>query len=100
MDVCVGVNEGVDLAAKLVSYSYGPGYKGTVCTLIMSKKGVKLGIPYGASLSDPAALLQGSGNVHRYVAFSSLEDVRRLEVRELAERAVEAWRRRNDNDTK
>ena len=35
-----GSTEGVDRSAKLLSYSYGPGYKGLVCTLLLSKTGV------------------------------------------------------------
>jgi len=50
-----------DLQAHLLGYSYGPGYKGTVATLIPSKTGIKIGIPYGSSLPDPAHLLAGEG---------------------------------------
>src|SRR4051812_39303914 len=64
--------ETADLKAHLVGYSYGPGYKGTVATLILSKKGVKIGIPYGATLPDPKHLLAGEGKVHRHVAFAEL----------------------------
>jgi hypothetical protein len=48
-----GCAETADSKARLLGYSYGPGYKGTVATLILSKKGVKIGVPYGASLKDP-----------------------------------------------
>jgi len=51
----------------VVGYGYGPGYKGPVCTLILSKTGVKLGLPYAAALSDPDGLLEGTGKVHRFV---------------------------------
>ena len=40
--------ESIDESAKLFGFSYGPGYKGLVCTLIMSRTGVKLGIVRGA----------------------------------------------------
>lgn len=95
-EVCGGIDESVDTSAKLLAYSYGPGYKGLVCTLIMSRTGVKLGIPYGSQLPDPAGLLIGNGRVHRYVAFASADDVQRSEVRDLVERNVEAWRRRTN----
>jgi hypothetical protein len=52
-----GITETSDAQARLLGYSYGPGYKGTVATLILSKAGVKIGIPYGSSLPDPAHLL-------------------------------------------
>jgi hypothetical protein len=41
-----GATETPDLQARLLGYSYGPGYKRTVATLILSKTGVKIGIPY------------------------------------------------------
>ena len=89
-----GVTEGVDLPAKLLSYSYGPGYKGLVCTLIMSKTGVKLGIFRGAGLPDPKRLLQGAGKVHRHVQLRVPGDLDRPELKELLDAALQAWRRR------
>ena len=47
------IAESVDESAKLLGYSYGPGYKGLVCTLILSQKEVKLGIFRGTELPDP-----------------------------------------------
>lgn len=52
----------------LWGYSYGPGDTGTVATLSLSKTGVKIGIPYGSSLPDPAHLLAGEGKFDRHVA--------------------------------
>ena len=57
--------ESVDESAKLIGFGYGPGYKGVVCTLILSQNGVKLGIVRGAELPDPLHLLTGAGTVHR-----------------------------------
>jgi len=62
------VEETADASAPVVGYGYGPGYRGVVCTLILSKSGVKLGLARGAELADPRGLLEGSGKVHRYVA--------------------------------
>jgi hypothetical protein len=36
-----------------------------------------------ASLADPDRLLEGSGNVHRYIAMKSVDDLRRPEVEAL-----------------
>ena len=47
---------------------YSPGSKGTVCALILSKTGVKIGLFRGSELPDPKGLLRGSGKVHRHVA--------------------------------
>lgn len=52
-----GVSERADLGARLIAYSFGPGYTGAVCTLILSQTGVKLGLVGGASLPDPQRLL-------------------------------------------
>jgi hypothetical protein len=89
-----GATEGADLPAKMLSYSYGPGYRGLVCTLIMSKTGVKLGIYRGAELPDPSGLLQGAGKVHRHVQLRSTADLNRPELERLLAAALDAWRAR------
>ena len=43
-EVLPGAAETIDASAKLFGYGYGPGYKGCVCTLLLSKTGVKIGI--------------------------------------------------------
>lgn len=90
-----GVAEGVDTSAKLLGYSYGPGYKGLVCTLIMSKIGVKLGIFRGTELPDPDGLTQGAGKVHRHVQLRSPADLERPELKRLLAAALAAFRARN-----
>ena len=87
-----GATESSDSRAHLLGYSYGPGYKGTVATLILSKKGVKIGIPYGSSLPDPAHLLAGEGKVHRHVAIKDPAELKTPEVRTLLEGALKAWK--------
>jgi hypothetical protein len=69
----VGTTEQPDAAANVIGYGHGPGYKGLVCTIILSKKGVKLGFYRGAELPDPDRLLEGAGKVHRYVPVASAE---------------------------
>src|SRR3954470_21454377 len=64
-----------DAAANVVGYGYGPGYKGLIATIILSKGGVKLGFTKGAGLPDPHGLLEGSGKVHRYFVLASPEAV-------------------------
>ena len=76
-DKLPGVAESADGAAKLLAFSYGPGYKGAVCTLILSQTGVKLGIVRGAELPDPKRLMAGEGKVHRYVQLRSPADLDR-----------------------
>jgi hypothetical protein len=86
--------EDVDSSARLLSYSYGPGYKGAVCTLILSKKGIKLGLVGGATLPDPRGLLEGSGKVHRYVQLSRPEDLKKAGLKQLVSAARAACQKR------
>jgi hypothetical protein len=55
LDMLPGGRESVDPSAPVVGYGYGAGYKGLICTLILSKSGVKLGVIRGAELPDPTA---------------------------------------------
>ena len=88
------VEETVDTSARLVGYGYGPGYKGMVCTLIPSKKGVKLGIYRGSELPDPKGLLEGSGKVHRHVPLATPADLRKAGLKQLLRDARVARDRR------
>jgi hypothetical protein len=90
-----GAKETLDESAKLIGYSYGPGYKGVVCTLILSRNGVKLGIVRGAELSDPKQLMRGSGKVHRHVQLQTVADLKRPGLKSLLKAALTAWRQRN-----
>ncbi len=86
--------ETVDRSARLIGYSYGPGYKDTICTLLMSQTGVKVGIARGSELPDPARLLQGSGKVHRHVQLRTVADVANPGLKHLLEAALAAWKQR------
>jgi len=85
------VEETVDGPARTIGYGFGPGYAGVICTLILSKKGVKLGIVDGATLPDPDRLLAGTGKRHKYVELRSDADVSRPAVRALVARRFAAW---------
>src|ERR1700733_2314841 len=84
--------ETVDNAGPFISFGYTTGYKGMVGTIIVSKSGVKLGLAGGASLPDPDELLEGRGKVHRYVALTSAEMLRRPAVVALVHAADEQAR--------
>ncbi len=90
-----GSAETLDEPAKLLGYGYSSGYKGVVCTLIMSQTGVKLGIMRGAELPDPNRLMKGAGKVHRYVPLRSVADLEQPGLQQLLEHAVIAWGKRN-----
>ena len=89
------VEETVDPTAPVLSYGYGPGYRGMICTLLLSKSGVKLGLVNGAELADPTGMLEGSGKKHKYVQLKTASDLSRSGVKQLIEAAYTAWRQRN-----
>ena len=89
------IAETVDESAKLLGYGYGPGYKGLVCTLIMSQTGVKIGIVRGSELPDPKHLMAGAGKVHRHVQLRRADDIERPGLSQLLKAALAAWRKRS-----
>jgi len=89
-------NEGVDESARMLAYSYGPGYKGMVCTLLLSKSGVKLGLAFGAALPDPRGLLAGAGKVHRHVQLRTVQDLHQPGLKQLVQAASAACHQRLD----
>ncbi len=95
-----GIAETVDESAKLLGYSYGPGYKGVLFTLIMSQSGVKLGIFRGAELPDPKQLMAGKGKVHRHVQPHGSDDLKLPGLNQLLKTAISAWRKRNQAEAK
>jgi hypothetical protein len=86
--------EELDAKAKVIGYGYGPGYSDTVCVLLLSKTGVKLGLPEGASLPDPEHLLDGAGRRHRHVRLTSPQLIKSPPVRALIAAALGAYRAR------
>ena len=86
--------ETLDQSARVIGFGYGPGYKGCVCTLILSQKGVKLGLARGSELPDPRGLLSGSGKVHRHIALQTLADLKQPGLKPLIKAAFAAWKER------
>jgi hypothetical protein len=82
--------ESIDASARLIGFRYGPGYKGVVCTLIMSQGGVKLGIVRGVELPDPKHLMTGAGKVHRHVQLRTAADLKRSGLAQLLKDALAA----------
>ena len=91
-----GAAETLDGSAKLLGYGYGPGYKGLVCTLLLSQTGVKLGIARGSELPDPKHLMQGSGKVHRHVQLRTTADLKQPGLKPLLKAALTACKKRNE----
>lgn len=80
-----------DAPAHIIGYNYGTGYKTLICTIIPSKKGIKLGFNHGSLLPDPDHLLEGSGKVHKYVVINSTDDIKNPALLKLLKEAVKAY---------
>ena len=87
--------ETIDSSGPYAFYGYASGYKGLVCSLILSKNGVKLGIANAAALADPQKLLQGAGRVHKHIPLKSSADLKKPGLRPLVKSAIGAWQARN-----
>jgi len=83
-----------DDTAPLIAFGYGSGYKALVCTLILSKTGVKIGLSHGSELTDPEGLLAGSGKVHKHIQLHTPADLRNPAVAALVKAAHRAWKHR------
>jgi putative acetyltransferase len=89
-----GIEEQLDISARILGYGFGTGYSGMICTIILSRKGVKLGFYKGVELPDPSHLLQGSGKVHKYVELKSNSEIQSPALRNLLLQAHAAYLRR------
>ncbi|MBV9961268.1 MAG: DUF1801 domain-containing protein [Parafilimonas sp.] len=94
-DMLPGVTEQLDISAKMVSYCYSQRYVDMVCTIIPSKKGLKLGIYKGNELPDPYHLLEGKGKISRYVNIKSAEQINSHPVKQLLKNALAAYKLRS-----
>lgn len=89
-----GIQENPDFSAGIIGYGYGPGYKHIVCTIILSKKGVKLGFWKGVELEDPDRLLKGAGKVHLHAEIKELRDIQNKALVLLIQHAGAAYKAR------
>ena len=89
-----GCTETPDFSGNIIHYGYGTGYIDTVCTIIPSKKGIKLGFYRGSELTDLEKLLKGSGKVHRYVEIKSKKHIQDRALKQLMKEAINALKTR------
>ena len=89
-----GIIEQVDLPAKMIAYCYGQKYAALICTIIPSKKGLKLGFNRGAELPDADHLLEGTGKISRYVQINSAGQINSTALLKLLQYALEAYHQR------
>ncbi|RYD58977.1 MAG: DUF1801 domain-containing protein [Sphingobacteriales bacterium] len=86
-----GIEETPDLPAKIIGYGFSNEYIDSICTIILSQKGIKLGFYKGTLLPDPAGLLEGTGKVHKYVAIKSATDIENPALEKLLLDAYDAY---------
>ena len=86
--------EQIDIPARMIAYCYGQKYSEMICTIIPSKKGLKLGFYRGTDLPDPGNLLKGTGKISRYVDIESIEQVKSASLKNLIKSALTAYRQR------
>ena len=89
-----GIEEMVDATDKVLGYGFGPGYADLICTIILSKSGVKLGIVGSVAMPDPDGLLKGKGKRHRYVPCTTRADLAHPGVKRLLRAGVLAWKKK------
>lgn len=85
------VTEQLDIPARMIAYCYGQKYAELVCTIIPSKKGLKLGFNRGVDLPDPGNLLEGSGKISRYVVIKDKADITNPALEQLLKDAYTAY---------
>lgn len=92
-----GIIEQLDLPAKMIAYCYGQKYIDMICTIIPSKKGLKLGFYKGADLPDPDHILEGTAKLSRYVEIKSDKQIHSAAIKQLIEKALLAYGERMKN---
>jgi hypothetical protein len=71
-----------------LGYGFDRGYKGLVFTISLVREGVNLGLFGGASMDDPAGLMEGTGKVHRHVKIRAASDLS-ADLHDLLRRALD-----------
>src|SRR5436853_2935769 len=91
------ITEQLDIPSRIVGYGYGPKYVDSICAIIPSKKGLKLGFYKGTELFDPLKLLTGSGKVHKYVEINSITDITAPALKKLLSEALKFYKSRTND---
>lgn len=86
------VTEFPDEKANIISYGYSNKYIDQICTIILSKKGIKIGFNKGTELPDPTEILEGTGKVHKYVQIHQLKDLKNPALKNLIKQGLKAWK--------
>ncbi len=86
--------EQIDISAWMIAYCYGQKYSEMICTIIPSKKGLKLCFYKGKELPDPNKLFEGTGKISRYVVIESSAQINSPALNKLLSSALAAYRLR------
>ena len=89
-----GIIEQLDVPAKMIAYCYGQKYAELICTIIPSRKDLKLGFNRGVDLPDPKKLLEGTGKISRYVEIKSEKQLKSTALKILLANALSAYKQR------
>jgi len=89
-----GITEQLDAPARMIGYGYGQKYSETICVLIPSKKGIKLGFYKGNELPDPDSILEGTGKITRYVQIKDEKQIVSPAIQNLLKSAMTAYKQR------
>lgn len=87
--------EQIDLPAKMIAYCFGQKYAELICTIILSKNGLKLGFNWGTELPDPDKLLRGNGKISRYVEIKSEEQIKSKALKNLLVSVLRIYKQKN-----
>src|SRR5687768_12942949 len=97
LKVLPDIKEIPDEKANMIAYGFANTYKDMICTIILSKKGIKIGLNKGSGLKDPTGLLEGSGKVHKYIQINEIKDLKNPVINDLLKEVLKAWRLRAKN---
>lgn len=86
--------EQIDISSGMIAYCYGQSYTEMICTIIPSKKGLKLGFAYGVDFPDPDNLLKGTGKISRYVEIKTDKLIGSPAIKKLLANAMTAYKKR------
>src|SRR5436190_24266072 len=86
------ITEQLDISARMIAYCYGQKYSELICTVIPSKKGLKLGFNKGVDLPDPRNLLKGTGKISRYIEIFSEEEIKSPALKKLLADALTLYK--------
>ena len=90
------IQEIPDEKLAIIGYGYGPGYNDLICTMMISKSGVKLGLNRGAALPDPQKLLTGTGKVHRFIIIKDDKTIHTPTLKKLIAETLKAYRKKKN----